>query len=308
MAIHSFHESFDFDRSRARVSGLASTAAIGGITAAPWCARIVAEVGVGGVLVEHRQRHLAVLGQRGDGLVAERRRRRSPRRRRRPRRARPSRRARSPRSPCSTTSRSAFGLPPTASTSRAAATCRRWPATVVGPVGPEQLVDVSGVDPEQDQGLVERQRPPEFLQDRAVERDQGEPVEPLDPEGVEGERPLGVERPQGRAEVGRAGLEADEAEQGQGVVQVARARPSSARPARPRPRARPGAGAGRSGTSPRSAAAPGSSRATSPIRTRRSASSACLRLKYSRQWSRTSAAAASVRLSRSRRKSSGCRS
>ncbi len=40
--------------------------------------------------------------------------------------------ARSPASPCSTTSRSPWVLPPTASTSPAAATCRRYPATVSG--------------------------------------------------------------------------------------------------------------------------------------------------------------------------------
>ena len=162
--------SFDLDRSRASVSGPASACGDRRDHGRAVGAEDLAEVGVGGVLVEHRQGHRAVLGQGLDRLVAEGRRRRSPRRPRRPRRARPGVRARSPRSPCSTTSRRAFGLPPTASTSPAAATCRRWPATVSGRWRPEQLVDVLGVDPQQDQRLVERQGPAERVEDRAVER------------------------------------------------------------------------------------------------------------------------------------------
>ena len=84
-----------------------------------------------------------------------------------------------------------------------------------------------GVDPEQDQGLVERQGPAQGVEHRAIELDQGEAVEPLDPEGVEGERAVVVEGPDRRAEVGRAGLQADEGEQGQGVGEVGRvARPA----------------------------------------------------------------------------------
>ena len=97
----------------------------------------------------------------------------------------------------------------------------------LGLVGPEQLVHVIGVDPEQDQALVERQRGPEGVEDRAVQADQGEAVEPLEPERLEGQGAVVVERPQGRAEVGRAPLQADEVEDRQRVGQVLRvARPA----------------------------------------------------------------------------------
>ena len=170
----------------------------------------LAEVGVGGVLVEDRQGHRAVLGQGLDRLVAE---------------GGVGEvledhvggvgpglaRARSPRSPNSTTSRRASGLPPTGVDQPGGGDVPEVAGDGLGPVGPEQLVDVSGVDPEQDQGLVERQGPAQGVEDRAVELDQGEAVEPLDPEGVEGERAVVVEGPDRRAEVGRARLQADEA-------------------------------------------------------------------------------------------------
>ena len=121
----------------------------------------------------------------------------------------------------------------------------------LGLVALEQLVDVGGVDPEQDQGLVQRQGPAQGVEDRAVELDQREAVEPLDPEGVEGERAVVVERPDGRAEVGGAGLQADEASSRPGRRPGRPGRPTSGRPARSRRPGRPGAGAGRWGTSRR---------------------------------------------------------
>ncbi len=94
------------------------------------------------------------------------------------------------------------------------------PGDRLGLVALEQLVDVRRIDPEQDQRLIERQGPAQGVEHRAVELDQREAVEPLDPEGFEGERAVVVEGPDRRAEVGRARLQADEREQGQRVGQV----------------------------------------------------------------------------------------
>ena len=57
----------------------------------------------------------------------------------------------------------------------------------LGLMGLEEVVHIRGIDPEEDQGLVERQRPTKGVEDRAIELDQGETIEPLDPKRVEGE-------------------------------------------------------------------------------------------------------------------------
>ena len=179
----------------------------------------------------------------------------------------------------------------------AAATCRRWPATVSAD-GSEQLVDGVGVDPQQDQGLVQRHGVAERLQDRAVEAHQREAVEPVQPERLQGQRPVVVERPQGLAQVGRAVLQADEVEHHQRVDE------SSGSPDhRSTSSVTPAGSARTSGRALGYRAATrrcaGESRAISAIRIARSVSSARFRPKYSRQCSSNSAAASSVRQSRS---------
>ena len=95
----------------------------------------------------------------------------------------------------------------------------------LGPVRPEQLVHVVGVDPQQDQRLVERQGPAEGLEHRAVEADQREALEPVLTERVEGQRAVVLERPQRRAEVGGPVLQADEAQDRQRLAQRRVVRP-----------------------------------------------------------------------------------
>ena len=189
-------------------------------------AKDVAEVGVGGVLVEHRQGHRAVLGQGLDRLVAE---------------GgvgevvenhvggvgagleqgslaafaeldgQPERGGASPH------------LVDQADGDDVAEVARDG----LGGVAGEQFVDVGRVDPEEDQGLVERQRPAQGVEDRAVEFDQGEAVQARDPEGVEGDRAVLVQGPERGPEVGGAWFQANEGEQAQSVVEFVRlARPS----------------------------------------------------------------------------------
>ena len=182
---------------KARVSGPASAWAIGGMTAAPYGPEDLAEVGVGGVLVEHRQGHRAVLGQGGGRLVAEERvgevveddvgrvgagLRQGPLAR------------------LAVLDDQPQGL--RAAADRLDQAGRRDVPQVaghrLGPVGLQQLVDVVGVDPQQDQRLVERQGAPQGLEDRAVEADQREAVEALPAERVQRQRAVVLERPQGR--------------------------------------------------------------------------------------------------------------
>ena len=68
----------------------------------------------------------------------------------------------------------------------------------LGLVAGEQAVDVPRVHPEQDQRLVERQGPAQGVEDRPVELDQGQAVEPLGPERFEGQRAVIFEDPERR--------------------------------------------------------------------------------------------------------------
>jgi len=93
----------------------------------------------------------------------------------------------------------------------------------------KQAADVGGVDPEEDQGLVERQGISKGIEHRAIEAHKGEAVEPLEPKRVQGERAAVVDHSECRAKVGRSLFEADEIEQDEKVVQVPWDRPPSGR-------------------------------------------------------------------------------
>ena len=66
--------------------------------------------------------------------------------------------------------------------------------------GWQQLVDGRRIDPEQDQRLVERQGVSQGVEDRSIQAHQRESIEPLEPERVEGERAVIVERAAGPRE------------------------------------------------------------------------------------------------------------
>ena len=93
------------------------------------------------------------------------------------------------------------------------------PGHRLGPVGSQQLVEIVGVDPREDQGLIEGQGIPERLEDRPVQADQGEAFQALAAERLQGHRAEVVERPQGGAQVRRPSIQADEAQDRQGVAQ-----------------------------------------------------------------------------------------
>ena len=82
------------------------------------------EVGIGSVLIEYGQRHRAVRGESVDGLIAEVGSAKSSNATSAAS-APAARRACSPFVPCSTRSRKPWGLPPTATTTPAAAACRK---------------------------------------------------------------------------------------------------------------------------------------------------------------------------------------
>ena len=63
----------------------------------------------------------------------------------------------------------------------------------LGPVGLQQLVQIVGIDPGKDQRLVERQGIPQGLEDRSIQADQGEALEALEAERLQGERAEVVE-------------------------------------------------------------------------------------------------------------------
>ena len=156
----------------------------------------------------------------------------------------------------------------------------------------EQLVDVARVDPEQDQALIERQGSAQRLEHRTIEADQGEALEPLLTKRLQRQRAMVLDRPQGRAEVGGPVFEADQAQDRPGFAQRGFvALEALGELAIPTGSARTsGSAAGYRAASLRSG---GVSSASSVTRMLRSVSSARLSPKYSRQWSRTSAAAAS---------------
>ena len=74
-----------------------------------------------------------------------------------------------------------------------------------------------GIDPEQDQRLIQRHGVAQRLEDRSIKTDQGKPFRALPAERVERERSVPLERLQGRLKVARTLLEAHEAKDGQRV-------------------------------------------------------------------------------------------
>ena len=92
-----------------------------------------------------------------------------------------------------------------------------------------------GVDPQQDQALIERHGVTQRLEHRSVEADQGESFQPMPAERLEGERRVMLERSQRRSEVDRPVLQADEAQHRQDVGQHLFVARRSVRPARSLP-------------------------------------------------------------------------
>ena len=83
----------------------------------------------------------------------------------------------------------------------------------------QQFIDISPVDPDQDQHLIQRNRVTQGFERRSIQLDQREPFRALFPKRVERQRAVQVERLQGRVQVGGALLEAHETEYGEGVTE-----------------------------------------------------------------------------------------
>ena len=96
------------------------------------------------------------------------------------------------------------------------------PGDGLGLVGQQQLVEIIGVDPRQDQGLFEWHGVSDRLEDRTIQTDQGETFQAPEAVRLQRDRPVMVERSQGRTQVRRPLLQADEAQDRQGVGQRGR--------------------------------------------------------------------------------------